>query len=66
MRVYITKDCYDGSKSRVMECDLDGMSMTELIFLMMTAKVASITITKKFDVRKAVAKADPEEDSASN
>ena len=57
MRVYITKDCYDGSKSRVIEADLDGMSMSSLIFMLMTAKVASITITKKFDLERAIDKA---------
>lgn len=62
MRVFITKDCYDGSKSRVIEADLDGMSMTELIFMLMTAKVASITITKKFDVARAVEKAKGDQD----
>lgn len=62
MRVYITKDCYDGSKSKIIEADLDGMPMSSLIFMLMTAKVASITITKKFDIERAIAKMNPEED----
>jgi hypothetical protein len=62
MRVYITKDCYDGSKSKIIEADLDGMSMSSLIFMLMTAKVASITITKKFDLERAISKMDTPED----
>ncbi len=62
MRVFITKDCFDGSKSKIIEADLDGMSMSSLIFMLMGAKVASITITKKFDLNRAIAKANPEDD----
>lgn len=60
MRVYITKDCFDGSESKIIEADLDGMSMSSLIFMLMGGKVASLTITKKFDIEKAIAKANPE------
>ena len=60
MRVYITKDCFDGSESKIIEADLDGMSMSSLVFILMEAKVASITITKKFDIERAIAKANPE------
>lgn len=62
MRVFITKDCFDGSKSKIIEADLDGMPMSELIWMMMHANVASITITKKFDLNRAIAKANPEDE----
>jgi hypothetical protein len=61
MRVYITKDHYDGSQSKTVEMDLDGAPMSQLVFMMMSAKVAGVTITKKFDVRKAVGKLNEEE-----
>lgn len=56
MEVRITKDHYDGSKSKSAEVDLDGLPMSELIFMLMSAKVASITITKRFDLQSAVKK----------
>lgn len=62
MRVTITKDCFDGTHSRVMDTDLDGLSLNQLVFLLMGADVASITITKCFDLKRALDKAtrDPE------
>jgi hypothetical protein len=61
VRVFITKDCYDGSKSKIIEADLDGMPMSQLIFMLMSAKIASITITKKFDLQRAVKKMDDDD-----
>lgn len=56
MEVWITKDHYDGSKSKIAAVDLDGCSMSELVFMLMSAKVAGITITKRFDIQEAVQK----------
>lgn len=61
MRVFITKDCYDGSKSKIIEADLDGMPMSQLIFMLMSSKIAGITITKKFDINRAVGKLNEED-----
>lgn len=60
MEVNITKDMYDGSKSKLIQVDLDGLSMSSLIFMLMNAKVAGITITKRFDLQRAIAKMDSE------
>lgn len=47
MKVKITLDFYDGRKSKVKDMDLaDGFSMQDLMFLMMRAEVAGITITR--------------------
>ena len=56
MEVWITKDHYDGSKSKTAKIDLDGFPMMELIMMMMSAKVAGVTITKRFNVQSAVKK----------
>lgn len=58
MEVRITKDHYDGSKSKSVDVDLDGLPMSQLIFMLMSSKVASVTITKRFDLQKAVKKLD--------
>ena len=46
MRVIITKDYWDGSRSKTAKTDLDGFNMTQLAFLLMEKGVASITITQ--------------------
>lgn len=47
MKVKITLDFYDGRKSKVKDMDLaDGFSMQDLMFLMMRAEVAGMTITR--------------------
>ena len=61
MRVFITKDHYDGSKSKIIETDLDGLPMSQLMFMMMSSGVAGITITKAFDIQKAVTKLEENE-----
>ena len=62
MRVYITKDCFDGSKSKTIETDLEGTPMSQLMFMLMHTDVASITITRKFDLQRGIAKASAKED----
>lgn len=46
MRVVITKDCIDGSRSQAGTFNLDGLSVQQLVFMLTHADVASITITK--------------------
>jgi len=46
MRVVITKDMFDGTKSKGKELYLEGASMSDLIFMLMTGDVAGLTITK--------------------
>ena len=46
MRVMITRDYWDGSKSQVTEVDLDGMGMGQLMMMLGHSGCASITITK--------------------
>lgn len=58
MEVWITKDHYDGSKSKTAPIDLDGFPMMELIMMMMSSKVAGVTITKRFNIQDAVKKLD--------
>jgi hypothetical protein len=47
MRCHITLDHIDGSKSKVRTVDLDsGISMSQLVFMMMKADVTGCSITK--------------------
>lgn len=46
VKASITLDFYDGSQSKSKEVFLEEVSMHDLIFMMMKAGVAGITITK--------------------
>lgn len=46
MKVLVTLDRLDGTKSQVRELDLEQVSGSQLSFMMMEAQVAGITITK--------------------
>lgn len=46
MRIQITLDHYDGSKSKVTTVDLDGTGLNQIAFMLMNASVCGATITK--------------------
>lgn len=46
MKVQITKDFWDGSKSKSKIVNLDGLSISALSFILMESGVAGITITR--------------------
>lgn len=47
MRVQVTLDYYDGSRSKITEVDLaDGASARDLVFLMMQGGVCGCSLTK--------------------
>ena len=55
MRVAVTKDKLDGSESKIKDFNLDGTSMSRLLFMLMEKDTMSITITKK-DILKQLKK----------
>lgn len=61
MRVFVTLDYWDGSKSKATEMDLDGMPMSQFSFMMMKRGVAGITITHKSDLTRMVEQASGKE-----
>lgn len=46
MKVNITKDYWNGARSKTTTVDLDGFSMNQLAFLLLESGVAGITITQ--------------------
>lgn len=58
MRVVVTLDKYDGSKSKTAELDLDGFGLNQLAFMLMNRDVCGATLTKVLDLRKACGWAD--------
>lgn len=54
MKVLITLDTYDGSKSKTREVDLENVSGQQLMYLMMQADVYGVTITKADTLLKGV------------
>jgi hypothetical protein len=46
MKVNITKDYWNGEKSKIRTIDIDGFSMSQLAFLLLESGVAGITITQ--------------------
>ena len=52
--VEITKDYWDGTKSKSTAFYLDSVSASELVFMLMEKGVGSITITKKTSLDRIV------------
>lgn len=46
MKVAVTKDHWDGTRSKTIEVDLEAVSGRDLAFMLMGRSVAGVTITK--------------------
>ena len=54
MKVQVTLDYWDGTRSKARDVDMEQISGRDLMFMMMEEGVAGITITKKLPVTKMV------------
>ena len=57
MRVWITKDYWDGTRSKAKLVDLDGLPMSQFLFMMMERGVAGFTVTHKTSVSRMLEQA---------